>query len=185
MAINFPEGTQNLPAYATHCVYAQSNQVQIQSIGNYTTELANYQLNNIEIRNSTDVIHLQCRIYNYPSDYGDEFGYGWQYRTTGGWAIIDQNNTRGVTNGSRSGACHATHEHSPGHGEPADIWGVMWKPGFSSTTTDVRPCIIGHGNTGGSIYINAFVAGYSDGGTWNIRSSSYAMATVYTTDGVN
>ena len=187
MAINYPEGTQNLPSYATHFVYAQSNTIRNFSIGNGNYELDNtLQLNNVEIRNSTDVVMLDCRIYQMSTDNGEEYGYGWQYKdSNGNWQVITQNNTNGLDNGSRMGVVHCTHHDYWNHGSPTHSWSIAWKPGFANNAQDIRPCIRGNGNTGSTIYLNAFASGYSDGADWNRRSSSYCSATVYTTDGVN
>tara|TARA_B000000557_G_scaffold196988_1_gene162267 strand:+ start:1548 stop:2123 length:576 start_codon:yes stop_codon:yes gene_type:complete len=191
MAINFPEGTQNYPGHVFHTVYAQSNAVQSFSIGNGFQELSNYQLNNIDVRNTTDIVFLQCRIFNDISDTGDEYGYGWQYKNSGGgWSVIDQNQTLGDTHYGRQGHVHSTHDSNFNHGQPTDHWGIVWKPGSISGVipgqVDVRPIIMGHGSTGCNLRINAFDDGYSGSNSeWNRRSSSYAMATVYITEGVN
>ena len=190
MAINFPEGTQYYPSHTFHAVYKQVNTRQSFCIGNGTYALGNYQLDDIDVKGNNDVIHLNCRIYNCVDDQDDEFGYGWQYRTSnsGSWTTINQNNTLGVTLNSNPGHVHSTHNLSYArYGGPVGAgggWGIWWKPGFNGTL-DVRPVIFGHNHTGNTMTINGFYDGYNAGDSWNRGSTSWASAIVYISDGVN
>jgi hypothetical protein len=194
MAINYPEGIQYYPAHAFHIVYKQVNTRQSFSIGNGTYELSNYQLNNIDVKNNTDVVHLNCRIFNCIDDENDEFGYGWQYKdSSGNWQTINQNNTLGVTLNGNPGHVHSTHNLSYArYGGPVGAgggWGIFWKPGTISGVTpgtvDVRPVIFGHNHTGNTMTINGYYDGFNASDSWNRGSSSWASAIVYIADGVN
>ena len=192
MGINFSNGTMDYPSYVYHTVYVQDNTRESFSNGTSSRSLDRYQLNNIKVATTTDIVHLDCRIYNQFDDHDDEFGYSWEYKnSSGNFVEITQNKTRGVDIYGRSGfAGHGTHDrlHSR-YGGHTYSWGIIWKPGSISGVSpgaiDVRPFIKCHGNTGHTMRINHFDDGYSGNNSeWNRASSSWASAVVYSTNGV-
>ena len=92
MGINFSNGAMDYPSYVYHTVYVQDNVRESFSNGTSSRALDRYQLNNIKVATTTDIVHLDCRIYNQFDDHDDEFGYSWEYKNSGGgWTEINQN----------------------------------------------------------------------------------------------